>query len=59
MWRFCAAIEINTGEIVEGRLPPCVLSLVQEWRECHKDELNEDWNLARDRKTLKLIEPLE
>lgn len=56
---FRAAIAIDTGEVVEGRLPPRVLGLVQEWREYHRAELMEDWNLARDRKALKRIEPLE
>ena len=56
---FKAVIAIDTGEVVEGRLPPRVLGLVQEWREYHKAELNEDWNLARMRKALKRIEPLE
>jgi hypothetical protein len=36
-----------------------VLGLVQEWREHYKDELNEDWNLAWDRKAMQHIEPLE
>lgn len=56
---FEAVIAIATGEVVEGRLPPRVLGLVQEWRERHHDELSEDWSLARDRKVLKQIRPLE
>ena len=56
---FEAVIAIDTGEVVEGRLPPRVLGLVQEWREYHKTELTDDWDLARDRKALKKIEPLE
>jgi hypothetical protein len=56
---FEAVIAIDTGEVVEGRLPPRVLGLVQEWRECHRADLTEDWNLARERKALKPIEPLE
>jgi hypothetical protein len=35
------------------------LGLVQEWRELHKMELNEDWSLSRERKVLKRIDPLE
>ncbi|MFN2348925.1 MAG: DUF4160 domain-containing protein [Thioalkalivibrio sp.] len=54
-----AVIAIVNGEVVDGQLPPRVLGLVQEWREHHKDELSEDWNLARERKALKRIEPLE
>ena len=56
---FEAVIVIETGEIIDGRLPPRVLGLVQEWREYHKDELDDDWILARDRKALKPIKPLE
>jgi hypothetical protein len=56
---FEAVITIDSGEIVEGRLPPRVLGLVQEWREYHRTELAEDWNLARERKALKRIKPLE
>ena len=54
-----AAIGIVSGEVVDGRLPPRVLGLVQEWREYHKAELIEDWDLARERRRLNRIEPLE
>jgi hypothetical protein len=56
---FEVVIAINSGEIVEGRLPPWALGLVQEWREYHRAELAEDWNLARERRALKRIKPLE
>ena len=56
---FEATIAMATGELVGGALPPRVLGLVQEWRECHKAELVEDWGLARQRKSLKRIDPLE
>ncbi len=54
-----AVIAIDSGEVVDGSLPPRVFGLVQEWREYHKNELTEDWNLARARKALRKIEPLE
>lgn len=54
-----AVIAIDTGEVITGRLPPRVIGLVQEWRERHKAELNENWSLARERKALKRIDPLE
>jgi hypothetical protein len=50
---------LTKQQIVEGRLPPRVLGPVQEWREYHRTELAEDWNLARERKALKRIKPLE
>ena len=54
-----AVIAIDTGEVIAGHLPPRVMGLVQEWREHHGSELNEDWSLARERKALKRIDPLE
>ncbi|MBW2475558.1 MAG: DUF4160 domain-containing protein, partial [Deltaproteobacteria bacterium] len=54
-----AIIAIENGELIAGRLPPRVLGLVQEWREYHRAELAEDWKLARERKALKRIDPLE
>lgn len=56
---FHAVIAIDTGALVEGRLPPRVLGLVQEWRESHKAELSDNWSLVRARKPLKPIAPLE
>lgn len=56
---FEAVIAIDGGEIIEGYLPPRVLGLVQEWREYHRSELSEDWKLARERKALNKIAPLE
>lgn len=52
-------IAIESGEILEGRLPPRVLGLVPEWRGMHKPELLVDWQLARERRLLNRIEPLE
>ena len=38
-----AAIDIRSGEVIEGGLPPKALSLVLEWMGLHKDELLEIW----------------
>ncbi len=38
-----AAVDILTGDILEGHLPPKALSLVREWTEIHKDELLHMW----------------
>jgi len=54
-----AVIAIDSGAVIEGRLPPRALGLVQEWREYHRTELTEDWKLAWERKALNRIEPLE
>lgn len=53
-----ATIVIETG-VVSGSLPKRALAHVQEWRILHRDALLEAWSLARDRKPLPRIEPLE
>jgi len=55
---FEITVEILTG-IVQGRFPKRALRHVLEWQELHKEELLENWNLCRDRKDLKPIDPLE
>jgi len=42
----------------EGNLPKKVKNLVLEWADDHRDELMEDWNLARAEQPLLKIEPL-
>ena len=55
---YSIVVEIQSGT-VEGRFPPRALRHVLEWTELHRDELMEDWDLARSRKPLKAIAPLE
>lgn len=50
-----AAIDIKTGKIIEGHLPPKALSLVQEWTEIHKNDLLNMWETQE----FKTISPLE
>ena len=38
-----AAVEILTGDILEGKLPPKALSMVREWTELHKNDLLQIW----------------
>jgi hypothetical protein len=52
-------VEIRTGEVLRGSLSPRTLSLVQEWRKMHMDELLRDWELASRREPLAYIPPLE
>ena len=54
-----AIINIRTGEVIRGALPRRALSLVNEWRTLHVDELLEDWERARKRQALAYIDPLE
>lgn len=50
-----AAIEIKTGEIIEGELPPKALSMVREWISLHEKELLRIWETQEFSK----LEPLE
>lgn len=45
--------------VVEGRFPRRALSLLLEWYSLHQAEPLEDWNLARERRPLRSIDPLE
>lgn len=38
-----AAVDIQTGEVLEGYLPPKALSMVREWAAIHKNELLHMW----------------
>ncbi len=51
-------VDVQTGT-VKGHFPRRGLAHVLEWHELHRDELMENWNLARDRRPLRPIAPLE
>lgn len=52
-------IEIRTGDVLRGALSKRALSLVNEWRKLHRDELMDNWERAQMRKPLVYIAPLE
>lgn len=54
-----AMIDIRTGAVIRGSLARRALSLVEEWRMTHLDELLDDWERARQRLPLAYIAPLE
>ncbi|MEX0726678.1 MAG: DUF4160 domain-containing protein [Planctomycetaceae bacterium] len=56
--KFGITVGIADG-IIEGRFPKRALKLVLEWYNIHQDELIENWELARDRRPLRSIDPLE
>jgi hypothetical protein len=56
---FEATVSIETGDLLEGRLPRRARSLVSEWAAAHQDELQNVWELARDGQPLPAIERLE
>ena len=55
---FEVKVEVRTG-VVEGHFPKRALRHVLEWLDLHKDELLQDWQLARDEMPLNKIPPLE
>ena len=52
-------ISISALSILEGQMSPRALGLVIEWAAQHKEELMEDWNLAKNNHTPKKIAPLK
>ena len=54
-----AVIDIRTGQVLRGSLTRRPLSLVNEWRALHVEELLDDWERARQRRPLAYIDPLE
>lgn len=53
-----AQIGIHTLAVLDGRLSPRALGLVIEWASLHRDELIEDWEMARNHEPLHRIDPL-
>lgn len=52
------AIEIESG-IVKGQMSKRALRMLFEWSEIHQEELMKNWKLARERKPLEKIPPLQ
>ena len=50
-----AAIDIQTGEVLEGHLPPKALTMVREWAAIHKTDLLQMWETQE----FKSLSPLE
>ena len=50
-----AAIDIQTGKILEGHLPPKALSMVREWISLHQKSLLQMWETQE----FKPLSPLE
>lgn len=52
---YIGAIDIRTGEMIEGDLPRRALKMTREWMEEHRDDLMEIWNTQE----FKELPPLE
>jgi Domain of unknown function (DUF4160) len=53
-----ASIAIDSAEILAGSSPGRALSLVREWADLHRAELEENWRRAREGQPLEPIAPL-
>jgi len=53
-----AVIAIPKGNLLEGKIKPAKLKLVQAWIEIHQDDLMADWKLAVDGQKVFKIDPL-
>ena len=52
------SVEVESGKI-HGQFPARALRLVLEWANLHREELIENWELARQGQPLRRIAPLE
>lgn len=52
-------INIQTLEVMKGRMPKRALALLLEWASQHRQELMEDWHLCKQDQTPRKIAPLE
>ena len=53
-----AVFSIQDLRLIEGGLPPRVVSLVLEWAFQHREELMDNWRRAERKEDLQKIEPL-
>ncbi len=53
-----ALVDIENGYVIRGSLPNRQLKFVLAWAELHKDELMQNWELARDNQPLNRVDPL-
>jgi len=53
-----ALINIDEANVLKGFLPSKQLKLVLAWCEFHKDELMQNWELAKDGKPINKINPV-
>jgi hypothetical protein len=56
---FKAVVNIQTLEVMEGKMSRRALELVLDWAELHQAELMEDWDLCRKHAEPRPIEPLQ
>ena len=57
--KFDAEVEIATGQVIQGDLPRRAKALISEWTELHRNELQQNWKLARAAQPLNPVQPLQ
>ena len=53
---FEAFVNIESGEIMEGKLPRPAARIVKEWALQHQNELQDNWKNAQNLKPLEMIQ---
>jgi hypothetical protein len=53
-----ASFSINELKIIDGNLPPRVISLILEWAFMHREELIKNWEFLEKEVPLNKIDPL-
>ena len=57
---YAGYFSIDTGELIEGKMPRRAIRLIQDWAELHREELMNDWEESqKDNPDIKKIAPLE
>ena len=51
-------VDIENGRVFKGAFPSRQLKIVLAWCEIHRDELMQNWELAKDGKPLNKVAPL-
>ncbi len=52
-------ISIDELEVIEGTMPSKQLKMLLGWAAFHQEELRENWELAKQKQELFVIEPLK
>ena len=53
-----AVMRIQDGKVLDGKIKPSKLKLVQAWIEIHREDIMADWKLAMEGQPVFKIEPL-
>jgi len=55
---FQGVFSIQNLDLIEGKLPKRIISIILEWAFDHKDELMVNWELSMKKQPLNRIDPL-